>query len=36
MPETSFYYYAAYATAIAIYTVYAVSIYVRRKRLRNG
>ena len=35
MPETSAYYHAAYAIALAIYAGYAVSLYVRRKRVRN-
>jgi hypothetical protein len=34
MPETSSYYHVAYTVALAIYAAYAVSLYVRRKRLR--
>jgi hypothetical protein len=34
MPDTSAYYHAAYTIALSIYTVYALSLYVRRKRLR--
>jgi hypothetical protein len=33
MPDTSFYYYIAYAAALGIYAVYALSLYLRRKRL---
>jgi hypothetical protein len=36
MPETSGYYHTAYAIAIAIYSLYAVSLYLRRKRLRTA
>jgi hypothetical protein len=36
MPETSSYYHLAYTIALGIYTVYAISLYVRRKRLRTG
>lgn len=36
MPETSAYYHAAYTIAIAIYALYAVSLYTRRKRAGNG
>jgi hypothetical protein len=36
MPETSSYYHLAYTIALGIYTVYAISLYVRRKRLRAG
>jgi hypothetical protein len=36
MPETSSYYHAAYTVALSIYAVYAISLYVRRKRLRVG
>jgi hypothetical protein len=36
MPETSAYYHTAYAIAIAIYALYAVSLYARKKRQRNG
>ena len=34
MPETSSYYHIAYTIALGIYAAYAVSLYVRRKRLR--
>jgi hypothetical protein len=34
MPETSSYYHIAYAVALGIYTAYALSLYLRRKRLR--
>ena len=34
MPETSSYYHVAYAVALGIYAVYAISLYLRRKRLR--
>ena len=36
MPETAFYYHLAYALAFTIYGAYALSLYVRRKRLRTG
>ena len=36
MPETSAYYHAAYAIAIAIYALYGVSLYTRRQRVRNA
>ena len=36
MPETSFYYHVAYTIALGIYTAYALSLYVRRKRLERG
>jgi hypothetical protein len=35
MPETSAYFHVAYTVALSIYTLYAVSLYVRRKRLRG-
>jgi hypothetical protein len=34
MPETSSYYHVAYTVALGIYALYAISLYVRRKRLR--
>jgi hypothetical protein len=34
MPETSSYYHAAYAVALSLYSAYALSLYIRRKRLR--
>lgn len=36
MPETSAYYHIAYTAALTIYAVYALSLYVRRRRLRIG
>ena len=36
MPETSFYYHLAYGMAFVIYGAYAVSLYVRRKRLKGA
>lgn len=36
MPETSFYYHLAYGMASVIYGGYALSLYVRRKRLRGA
>jgi hypothetical protein len=36
MPETSFYYHLAYIAALGIYGAYALSLYVRRKRLRGA
>ena len=36
MPETSFYYHLAYILALGIYAAYALSLYVRRKRVRSG
>jgi hypothetical protein len=35
MPETSSYYHVAYTVALTIYSIYGVSLYVRRKRLRR-
>ena len=34
MPETSAYFHLAYAVALGIYAAYALSLYVRRKRVR--
>jgi hypothetical protein len=34
MPETSAYYHVAYTLALGIYALYALSLYVRRKRAR--
>jgi Mg2+ and Co2+ transporter CorA len=34
MPETSAYYHTAYTLALGIYAAYALSLYVRRKRVR--
>jgi hypothetical protein len=36
MPETSFYYHLAYAMAFIIYAGYALSLYIRRKRVRGA
>lgn len=36
MPETSFYYHLAYAIALGIYAGYALSLYIRRNRVRLG
>ena len=36
MPDTSFYYHLAYIIALGIYAAYAVSLYVRRKRVGLG
>jgi hypothetical protein len=35
MPETSSYYHVAYTVALSIYTLYGISLYLRRKRLRG-
>lgn len=35
MPDTFFSYYLAYAAALGIYALYALSLYTRRKRLRE-
>jgi len=34
MPDTSAYYHLAYTVALGIYTVYGLSLYLRRKRVR--
>jgi hypothetical protein len=34
MPETSAYFHVAYTIALGIYAAYALSLYVRRKRVR--
>jgi hypothetical protein len=34
MPETSAYYHAAYTVALGIYAAYALSLYLRRRRVR--
>jgi len=36
MPETSSYYHLAYTIALGIYAAYAVSLYIRCKRVRPG
>jgi len=35
MPETSAYYHLAYALALGIYTVYGLTLYLRRKRVQG-
>jgi hypothetical protein len=35
MPETSTYYHVAYTLALTIYVLYSLSLWVRRKRLRD-
>jgi hypothetical protein len=35
MPETSAYYHIAYTIALGIYAAYALSLYVRRSKLRR-
>ena len=35
MPETSTYYHIAYTVALTIYSLYGISLWVRRKRLRE-
>jgi uncharacterized protein (TIGR03382 family) len=34
MPETSTYYHFAYTIALALYAAYALSLYLRRRRVR--
>jgi hypothetical protein len=34
MPDTSSYYHVAYTVGLGIYAAYALSLYLRRKRLR--
>ncbi len=36
MPETSSYYHLAYTVTLGIYAAYALSLYLRRKRVRLG
>jgi len=36
MPDTSPYYHVAYAIAIGIYVLYAVSLYLRRNKVRRS
>jgi hypothetical protein len=36
MPETSSYYHFAYTIALGIYAAYALSLYIRRRRVRSG
>ncbi len=35
MPDTTFYYHLAYVSGLGIYALYALSLYLRRKRLRG-
>ena len=35
MPETSAYYHVAYTIALSIYSLYAISLWVRKKRVRE-
>jgi hypothetical protein len=35
MPDTSAYYHLAYTIALSIYTLYAISLFVRRRRVRS-
>jgi hypothetical protein len=35
MPDNAVYYHVAYVVAIVIYTLYAMSLYFRRSRLRK-
>lgn len=35
MPETSTYYHIAYTVALTIYVLYGVSLWARRKRVRE-
>jgi hypothetical protein len=35
MPETSAFYHVAYTIALSIYALYGISIWMRRKRLRQ-
>ena len=35
MPDTTLYYHVAYAAALGIYALYALSLYLRRSRLRG-
>ena len=35
MPETSSYYHIGYTIALSIYTLYAVSLWMRRKKVRE-
>jgi hypothetical protein len=36
MPDNAGYYHVAYVVTAVIYTLYAVSLYLRRKRIRNN
>lgn len=35
MPETSTYYHIAYTIALSIYTLYGLSLWMRRKKVRE-
>ena len=35
MPDTSAYYHVAYTIALSIYALYAISLWLRRKRVRE-
>jgi hypothetical protein len=35
MPDTAFYYHLAYASALGIYALYGLSLYIRLRRLRD-
>lgn len=35
MPETSAYYHIAYTVALGIYCLYALSLYIRRSKLKR-
>lgn len=35
MPSNEGYYYAAYAVAMAVYVVYALSLHLRRRAIRD-
>ena len=35
MPDTAVYYHVAYTIALSIYAGYALSLYVRRKRVKR-
>jgi hypothetical protein len=36
MPETSSYYHVAYTIALGIYAAYALTLYMRRKKVRRA
>jgi len=36
MPETSSYYHVAYTLGLGIYAAYALSLYIRHKRMRSA
>jgi hypothetical protein len=35
MPDTSFYYHVAYTIALGIYGLYALSLYIRHRRVHQ-